>query len=108
VTDADELFEQLATHFADDTAVTLPTPGRGQFGASALKVDDRIFAMVSRGELVVKLSKARVDELIATGAGKPFDAGRGRPMKEWVSIAPERADDWPALADEARRFVSPP
>jgi TfoX/Sxy family transcriptional regulator of competence genes len=108
VTDADELFEQLATRFADDTAVTLPAPGRGKFGASALKVDGKIFAMVLSGELVVKLPRARVEELVATGAGTPFDAGRGRPMKEWVSIAPERADEWPPLADEARRFVSPP
>ena len=108
MSDPDELFEQLATRFADDTAVTLPAPGRGKFGASALKVDGKIFAMVSGGELVVKLPKARVDGLIATGAGTPFDAGRGRPMKEWVSIAPDRADEWTALADEARRFVSPP
>jgi hypothetical protein len=26
-------------------------------------------------------------------------------MKEWAAFGPERAADWPALADEAFRFV---
>jgi len=77
--------------------------GKG-FGSSALKVDGRIFAMVSsKGQFVVKLSKARVDELVAADAGSYFDPGRGRLMKEWLAVSapPKR---WLPLAKEALAF----
>ena len=76
------------------------------FGADALKVNNMIFAMLTRGRLVVKLPRARVGELIASGGGEPFDAGKGRPMKEWVTVAPSAsAAKWRALAREALAFV---
>jgi hypothetical protein len=106
--DADSLFERLAERFGANPAVTLPSSGKGGgFGASALKVDGKIFAMVSRGELVVKLPRDRVDELIASGTGTRFDPGHGRVMKEWVAIAPRHSRSWPKLADEALKFLAP-
>lgn len=41
----------------------------------------------SCGKLVVKLPQVRVSPLVGTGAGIPFDAGKGRPMKEWLVTA---------------------
>jgi hypothetical protein len=80
--------------------------GKG-FGSSALRVNGRIFAMLTaRSEFVVKLPRQRVNELIAAGHGLPFDAGKGRPMKEWVVVRPNVASDWIALADEALAFVA--
>ena len=80
--------------------------GQG-FGSGALTVNGRIFAMLSaRGEFVVKLRRERVDALVASRAGKPFDAGRGRVMKEWLALDPRSREDWTALAEEARAFVS--
>ncbi len=88
----------------EDDAVSPPDPSRGAFGSNALKVDGKIFAMLVRGELVVKLPRATVEELVVTGRGVPFDAGKGRPMKEWLVVrAPERA--WLGLAREAHAFV---
>lgn len=79
--------------------------GKG-FGSSALKVNGRIFAMLSsRGELVVKLPRTRVDDLVASGEGARYDAGKGRPMKEWLAVAPTASVDWSALAGEALAFV---
>ncbi len=106
--DGEALFERLVARFSADPAVTPPEGGRGgKFGASALKVDGKIFAMmVSGGELVLKLPKPRVDDLVASGAGKPFSPGRGRVMREWVTIAPGRGGQWPELAEEARQFVT--
>ncbi len=76
------------------------------FGASALAVRGRIFAMLASGDrFVVKLPKTRVEELVAAGAGAPFDSGRGRVMKEWLVVA-ERGADWQELAEEARAFVA--
>jgi hypothetical protein len=102
--DADALFEQLVTRFGSEPDVTPPTGGTG-FGASGLKTGGKLFAMLAKGELVLKLPKQRVDELIASGAGTRFDPGHGRVMKEWVTIAPSRGAEWAALADEARQFV---
>jgi hypothetical protein len=101
------LFARLVTRFGADPSVTVPSVGKGgKFGASALKVDNKIFAMLSNGELVVKLPGQRVDELIAAGTGTRFDPGHGRLMKEWVAIAPGHSRRWAKLAEEARQFVA--
>jgi len=53
---------------------------------------------------VVKLPRERVAELLGSDRGDPFDAGKGRPMKEWVTLrTPE--SEWIELTREARRFV---
>jgi hypothetical protein len=101
---AEALFERLVTRFSADPSVTPPSPG-GRFGASGLKVGGKLFAMISDGELVVKLPKERVDELVASGTGKRFDPGHGRLMKEWVTIAVRHGRRWGTLAEEARHFV---
>ncbi len=76
------------------------------FGSKALKVHDKIFAMVSsRGHFVVKLPKARVEALVNSGAGGRFEASQGRPMKEWLQLDPESTEDWLGLAHEALEFV---
>ncbi|MGH3471932.1 MAG: hypothetical protein ACRDPG_07790 [Nocardioidaceae bacterium] len=63
--------------------------------------------MLVRGRLVVKLPKARVDALVAAGDGVRFDANKGTPMKEWLSIDPDATLDWLPLAREAMQHVSP-
>ena len=78
--------------------------GRG-FGADALKVNGSIFAMLTRGQLVVKLPRARVDQMVESGEGTYFDAGRGRPMREWLTVGPTHEGDWSSLAREALAFV---
>lgn len=76
-----------------------------RFGATALKVDGRIFAMLVRGALVVKLPSRRVSSLIEQGRGGPFDAGKGRPMKEWLTLPAAAGEQWHELATEAMEFV---
>src|SRR6266542_413787 len=78
-------FATLVEELSREAGVTPPSdePGaEGKFGSAALKVDGKIFAMLVRGELVVKLPRRRVDALVASGDGRPFDTGRGRIMKE--------------------------
>ena len=43
--------------------------------------------------------------LIAAGQGESFDAGKGRPMREWVAVSTEDPDEWRRLATEAAAFV---
>ena len=79
---------------------------RKGFGSSALKVNDKIFAMLtSAGEFVVKLPRDRVDAFIASGDGTRFDPGHGRVMKEWLVLSPTSKSDWLAIATEALGFV---
>ena len=61
--------------------------------------------MVSRGRLVLKLPAQRVADLVGSGAGDSYDAGKGRPLKEWVSFDPAKQEDWLRLATEALEFV---
>lgn len=104
---ADSQFALLVSTFAGTDGVTLGTVGRG-FGSGALQVNGRIFAMVTRGRIVMKLPRARVADLIGAGQGSSFDAGKGKPMKEWVQLEPMPDDDLLGLARESRDFVSRP
>lgn len=107
---AEEGFAVIANALSEKHGVTKPDPPAAsapRFGSSALRVDGRIFAMVSRGRLVLKLPSQRVVELIDSGDGDAYDAGKGRPMKEWVSLDPKRQDHWLDLAKEALEFVGP-
>jgi hypothetical protein len=83
---------------------------RKRFGSSGeLKVGGKIFALLSsQGQLVVKLPRRRVDELIASGRGERFDPGHGRRMKEWLSVSAAWDEQWLALAQEAMGFVASP
>ena len=75
-------------------------------GMPSLKRGKKMFGGLRGDELVVKLGRERVDELIAAGRARPFDpSGAGRPMKDWALVG-EPADDWLELADEARAFVA--
>ena len=49
-----------------------------------------------------------VDELVAAGDGDRFDANKGTPMKEWLSLDPASALAWSPLAREALDFVGSP
>jgi TfoX/Sxy family transcriptional regulator of competence genes len=75
-------------------------------GRPSLKRGSKMFGGYRDGELLVKLGRERVDELITAGRARPFDpSGKGRPMKDWA-LVPEPDDDWLALADEARAAVT--
>ena len=78
---------------------------RQGFGAGALKVNGKIFAMMTpRAEFVVKIPKARVDELVSQGIGERFEPGPGRTMKEWLALD-RHPKLWTELAKEAYQFV---
>jgi hypothetical protein len=84
--------------------VTPPPCGSG-FGRGSLKYQGKIFAMLVRGHLVVKLPETRVAELITAGEGAAFDANKGAPMREWLSVGPRSRLDWLSLATEALDFA---
>lgn len=99
--DASALFEEVAAAHTGDADVLRAK----MFGAPGLRVRGKFFACLVKGQLVLKLPVARVAALVASGTAAPFDPGMGRPMKEWVTVAPDAAP-WPALAAEAKTFVA--
>jgi|SRR4051812_37120996 TfoX/Sxy family transcriptional regulator of competence genes len=98
--DIDPRLARIARDYAGDGRVTF---GK-LFASHGLKVDGKIFAMVVRGKLVVKLPRERVGALVASGAARQFDPGHGRLMQEWAEL--ERASPpWADLVREAFAFV---
>lgn len=82
-----------------------PPRGGGGFGRSALRFQNKIFAMFVRGRLVLKLPAERVEALIAAGEGVHFDANKGTPMREWLALDPGSGQPWLPLANEALDFA---
>ena len=94
-------FQKVVSMFADHRDVKF---GKMFSASSVLNVNGKIFAMCRKGDLVVKLPRDRVDELIDARKGTRFDPGHGRIMKEWIVI-PEKKEDWQKLSKEAYTFV---
>lgn len=97
--------------FFDDVAVTLlaqpgVSPGT-MMGFPCLRINGEFFTSCDHrtGDLIVKLPRDRVQELIDNGLGKPF-APAGRTFREWVLVEDRDAARWAALMTEARLFVS--
>ena len=100
----EQRYEDLVDELAADEGVLRPQGGSG-FGRGALRYRRKIFAMLVRGQLVVKLPRPRVDALVAAGHGQRFDANKGTPMKEWFSLDPDSDLAWPPLVREALDFA---
>ena len=97
------MFESFCDEYAGRDGVTVPGGSSG-FGSNAIKINKSIFAMLVNDWLVVKLPAGRVAALISSGDGLPFDAGKGKPMKEWVSLTVDD-DACRVLVAEAMAFV---
>ena len=65
----------------------------------------KMFLLLVGGELVFKLPKPRVDDLVARSGGRRFDPRRnGKLMKEWI-VLPRDFPGGPGLAREAVEFA---
>jgi hypothetical protein len=92
------LAQGLATYGSDG-------PQRA-FGSTSLKTDGKIFAMLVKDRLVVKLDRRRVAELVQARKGRRFDPGHGRLQNEWLDVASASDNVWLDLATEAEAFVA--
>ncbi len=99
----DSRYEDLIDDLMGEPGVT--PPGGGGFGRSACRFNGKIFVMFVRGRLVLKLPEDRVDDMITAGHGVRFDANKGTPMREWLSLDPASDQPWLPLAKEALSFA---
>jgi hypothetical protein len=104
---AAERWASLVETMLAQGAATFGADGPKQaFGATSLKTNGKIFAMLVKDRLVVKLDRRRVDELVEAGQGRQFDPGHGRLQKEWLDVDSESPDEWLNLATESETFVA--
>ena len=102
--------EPPSDFFAEVSAPALAHPdvARGtMMGFPCLRVAGAFFASCDprSGDLIVKLPRERVQELIGADSGKPF-APAGRTFSEWVVIDDRDEIRWAELIDEACAFVA--
>ena len=99
------LFDELCRSWLLRPSISRST----MMGFPCLRVDGQFFASVHRdgGQLIVKLPRGRVEQLVAVGLGEHF-APNGRVFREWVAVPLTRRDTWAARVDEAHRFVGGP
>ena len=76
----DELYVRLAAFFLGDAAITQSA----KFG-KGIRYRDKVFAMLVKGELVVKLPEDSVVSLIQKKTGRAFMHGK-KAMKEWLVV----------------------
>ncbi len=94
-----------------DVAQPLLAAGKAAEGelmrSRCIRVGKEFLAMPEyrTGDLVVKLPRGRVDELVEQGTGLAFAPAK-KVFREWVQI-PERDESlWATLIDEGYEFVS--
>lgn len=75
-TDTQTLFETIAKALLKESGIT----EKKMFGTTALCVKGKVFAFPMKGNLVVKLSKDRVAEIVASKKGGLFRP-RSRPSE---------------------------
>jgi len=98
-----ELFWTLAEPLLARPQVTRGT----MMGFPCLRVDGGFFASLDHknADLIVKLPRERVMNLIEDGDGLPF-APAGRTFREWIRVPTPDADAWRALMAESMTFVA--
>lgn len=90
-------YAQVKAHFEMVPGVTVNS-GRG---AQGLKVGKKMIAMFSKGDLLLKLPADRVDELVTSGRGLPYDPGNGKVLANYVLIPSSKKRSWIKLCEEA-------
>jgi TfoX/Sxy family transcriptional regulator of competence genes len=96
-------FAAIVKRFAGNRRVAFGGQG---FGSKGLRLDGKIFAMISlTAQFVVKLPRERVAELISLGRAEYFAVGRSRVMKEWIAVLGGPVS-WRRLADEAYKYAT--
>jgi hypothetical protein len=100
-----------ATAFFWDIAEPLLTDPATSVGTlmkfPCLRVNGTFFATCDHrtGDLIVKLPRHRVAQLVDDGSARPF-APAGRTFKEWAAIPERDGGTWEALITEARTYAA--
>lgn len=76
------------------------------FGKPCLKINGKAFACFFQQCMVFKLTGNDYTAALSLAGAQLFDpSGKGHPMKEWVQIPCEYADEWKKYAMVAYAYV---
>ena len=89
-----ELIERFDAALPDDPAVER----RKMFGYPCAFVNGNMFTGLHQQNLIVRLDEAERTEMMAAGAGAPFEPFPGRRMREYVALPARTIADPVALA----------
>jgi hypothetical protein len=103
MTAAEIQFNAMARAVDGAEAVTL---GK-LFGHPSLQENGKAFVLRYHDDLVFKLGRERVDNVLASHPeAMRFDpSGKGRAMKDWLHVPFSLGVDWLTWAESARKFV---
>ncbi len=91
------VYDQIKSHFEGvDGAVV--NSGKG---AQGIKYKGKMFTMFFKGDLMVKLSEQRVNELVEQGKGVAYPHSKDR-----IIIRVDNKDEWIGYAMESFNYVS--
>tara|TARA_R110002050_G_scaffold141251_2_gene266341 strand:+ start:45059 stop:45382 length:324 start_codon:yes stop_codon:yes gene_type:complete len=77
------------------------------FGKPCFKVGGKAFVCFFQNEMVFKLNGEAHSEALSLDGAQLFDpSGKKRPMKEWVQVPFEYANQWPNFAESAMKYVA--
>lgn len=100
---SESIYQEIVANLAAEEKITA-----GQmFGKPCLKVNGKAFAAYFKGDMAFKIGREEVAPMLQKFAGSQnWDpSGKGRPMKDWLHVPAEFAEQWQALSKDACSFV---
>jgi hypothetical protein len=101
--EAQAIYDEIAANLAGQPGVKRAK----MFGMPSVKVNGNAFMGFENGEVVFKLAGEAHARALSIPGSHLFDpSGRGRPMKEWVSVPASASSLWTEVADAALAYVA--
>ena len=101
-----DVYKGLKEHFADDPRVTV-SAGKGAQGIKTkVKNKDKMIIMFSKGDLLLQMPPATVQELITKDKGLHYEVSPGRIMKDRIVVPASKKRSWKSLCERAIREAS--
>ena len=96
-----DVYQTLKKHFADDSRVTV-NAGKGAQGIKVkVRNKDKMIIMFSKGDLLLQMPPATIEELIDKDKGLPYEVSPGRVMKDRIVIPASKKRSWKPLCERA-------
>ncbi len=96
-----DVYQTLKDHFADDSSVTV-NAGKGAQGIKVkVRNKDKMIIMFSKGDLLLQMPPATIQELIGRNRGLPCEVSPGRVMKDRILIPASKKRSWKSLCERA-------
>jgi len=96
-----DVYQSLKDHFAGDSRVTV-NAGKGAQGIKVrVKNKDKMIIMFSKGDLLLQMPPATIQELIGKKRGLPYEVSPGRAMKDRILVPASKKRSWKSLCERA-------